>query len=380
MAAKTATASAGRRVREGCAVAFGSTTVSLDADDGAALQWLLESIDPWFTPTARPADWRVIVTSSASAFADLERRRPTAIAPRVCFAFDTEVVSLPTWESGGRTVLHDERRSCFFAVGDRTVDLVADPSSRRWRFTLLWILHEIVATRLRRTHLDLHSAAVATCGRALLIVGPKGAGKTTSSFHLLRSGRYRWIANDRAFVTANGGGGFAVRGMPTSVKIRPPMETEFPELSRGIPRVERPYLYSLDELSRQPGAYEPLGEIELALSPAQVADRLAAGRLGEAPVGAVLFPQVTGEIEGWRTERLAETRIADRLWANLYGGRRSERREPTVFEAVEGAASVSRAVAESLSQAVPGYHLLLGRNAYVEPAFSAGLRALLGTP
>src|SRR5262249_30843799 len=149
------------------------------------------------------------------------------------------------------------------------------------------------------------------------IVGPKRAGKTTLSFHLLRSGRCRWIANDRLFV-APSSAGFTARGMPTPVKILEPTLRQFPELGRGLRSVERPYLHALDEIA-VPAREERAPSDEFALSPAQLAHLLRVEPLASASLASILFPEIRTNLEGWEIQRLAPPEASERLWANLYG-------------------------------------------------------------
>ncbi|MEO8605093.1 MAG: hypothetical protein ABI629_21175, partial [bacterium] len=305
-------------------------------------------------------------------YAAIAARRPLDALSRVCFALDQQVVSLPAWREGGAVAIADLERSCFLAVEPFRVEICGDAATRRWRFTLQWVFHELAATRLRRTALDLHAAAVETRGAALLIVGPKGAGKTTLSFHLLRSGRCRWISNDRAFV-GRSATGFDVRGMPTPVKILAPTLSRFPELRRGLRPLERLYLHvvaeSIGDLDDRGGA----AQTEFALSPAQVAHQLRVEALDAAPLAAIVFPEIRSDVDRWVIERLDSEEVGAKLGTNLYG-RPSGRSEPTLFEEMEGGLHLpQRELAEELSASVPGYRVALGASCYTDPDFTARL-------
>ncbi len=360
-------------------LAIGPITIALTSNDGPAADWLVECLAPCFTPQRQAADWLVKLSRSAETYAQLSHRRPLDAAPRACFALDQEVISLPSWSSGGSVIVADLERSCFLIVAPFQVEVVGDPGTRRWRFTSMWVFHEIAASRLRRTQLDIHAAAVEAAGRAILIVGPKQAGKTTLSLYLLRTGHCRMIANDRVFA---GGAAtpVAVRGVPTAVKIRPPTLAAFPELRRGLPNVERPYLYTLDDLAKTATREELAESAEFALSPAQLAHQLQVERLDSAPLGAIVFPWIRTDVDGWGIERLDPKEVSAGIWANLYGSR-SGRRTPTLFEDLGGGPSVpSRSLADGLSEAAPGYRIVLGRGAYGEPDFARRLLEILVTP
>ncbi len=365
----------GRRIRrlEFEARLAGPVTVDLRSDDRAAAEWLVEFLHPWFVPSTRAGEIQVSVSSAQDAYAELSDRHPLGAAPRACFAFDQQVVSLPAWPTEEGVTVADLKRSCFLVVAPRRIALFGDPATRRWRFTLQLVFHEIAAARARRTDLDLHAAAIAAGGRAVVIVGPKRAGKTTLSFHLLRSERCRWIANDRAFVGNGGTAEFTIRGMPTAVKIQPPMLRDFSEIGRGLRNVERPYLHAVAEVVGASPGEELDGSAEFALSPPQLARQLNVKTLASAPLSAIVFPQIQPELAGFAVERLKTAEVSKGIWANLYG-KPSRRREPTLFEELDGGTSgLRRSLADALSRVVPGYRVILGRDAYAVPDFAARL-------
>ena len=155
--------------------------------------WMVDRVPrPSFGPTGQPCEFHVAVSSSRNAYAKIAGRCPLDATPRACFALDQRVASLPAWSMEGGVAVADVRRSCFLVVAPSRIGVFGDPSTRRWRFTLQLVFQEIAATRARRTDLDIHAAAIEVGGRAILIAGPKRAGKTTLFFHLLRWGGGGW--------------------------------------------------------------------------------------------------------------------------------------------------------------------------------------------
>jgi hypothetical protein len=353
-------------------LAGAASVIAVRGDDREALAWLAEFVAPWFAPTTRPADWQLTLSSAPTAYHELCARMPADAVPRACFALDQQAVALPAWSEQGALAIADVERSCALLVRPFAIDLIADPATRRWRFTLQWILHEIAATRLRRVALDLHAAALAGAHGGLLLVGEKGAGKTTLSFHLLRTGELRWIANDRAFVRL-ADGGCEILGMPTPVKILPPTLQRFPELQRALRSLERPYLDQLHEvIDARPGA-ATAERAEFALSPAQVAHQLGVTAAGSAPLQALLFPTIRRDLGGFMIERLDERAVANGLWHNLYG-RPSNRTAATPFEEVEGGRREPDAqLVARLCATIPAYRVTLGHDAYDDPRLAAQL-------
>jgi hypothetical protein len=363
----------------------------LAGDDPAALSWAREFFGPSLEPAAAVGGDRVVVHSAAGLYTELAAQVPADAAERPCFAFDQSMYLLPTVESERGLLAFDSRRSCVLVVRPAEVELVGDPASRRWRFTLVLVIHELAATRLRRNQLEIHASGVTAGGRTVLMTGPKGAGKTTLCFHLLRSGLVGWLANDRVFAGRQAGAGterqagagpeanaIVVRGVPTALKVRPPTAAEFPELSEGIPAIERPYLYGAEEAMPEPEA-EPRTAQELMLNPPQVARRLGAARTASAPLGTLLFPEVDPLGSGWSVEPLAPAEAAELIWSNLFGNA-AQPRPPTVFEELAGGrAEPDRALAEAMAGGAAAFRVVLGRGAYEEPDFARRFLTAVGS-
>ncbi len=340
-----------------------SIVVSLVSDDGAAAHWLEEYVTGWFIPGAARPDWNITLRVDAGAYAAVRARQPAEATLLPCFAFDTHVLSLPAWRDGHAWVVEDAERSCCLRFTPSNVELIADPDSNRWRFTSILVLLELAATRLRRTSLDLHAAAIAVRDRGLLIIGPKGAGKTTLALQLLRAGGCQWMANDRAFVRA-ADRGFALMGIPTVVKIRAAAIGDVAQLRAGLGGVARPYLLSLDELAAAVADDEPATAGEIALSPPQVLRRLTVQPRALARLAAIVVPHLDGRVDGHTIDALSTDETAAQLWANLYGNS-TARAQPTVVEELDGGRCLpSAALVEELACSVRGYRLRLGHNAY----------------
>jgi hypothetical protein len=350
--------------------------VELSSDDTAALDFVVEYFDPWFRVAQRRPEWVVTLSTAASTYARMRAQLPPDATLRPCFAHDQQVLSLPTWFCDDVVNICDRKRSCFLRIRPGRVDLIAEAGTRRWRFTLLWVVQEIAATRLRQSHVDVHAASVERSGRALLIAGPKNAGKTTLSFHLMKSCGFGLIANDRSFVDHQGAAP-AVVGMPTAVKVRPPTMTRFPELCRGLPPVARPYLYSRTELDNAEPSEEPVGSVDFALTPNQIGSRLGAESHAAATLGAMVFPQVCDDEPVWSVERLTPDEVVAAVLTNLYGAATGER-PATFFERFGGGRRhVSHALVTKIAAGVAGYRVRLGRDAYAGGALGARLSELL---
>jgi len=347
---------------------FGDVVIEVISSDDAALEWLVEFLDPWWRPTRRVPDWRLRVTVSAPRYRAAAHDRPDCAEPRDCFLFDQQVLSLPAWDAEGRTIVEDAERSLYFTVGDHDVEVVADPSTNRWRFPLVWILTEIAASRLRGRCLDLHAAAVEARDGAVVIAGPKHSGKSTLALEALCGGA-RWVGNDRVLVHGLGGAP-RVQGVPSAVKLRTDTATRLPGL-RAIAGVKRPSLLSEDELARAERTGDTDDDLDLAWTPAQIATILGVDRVAEAPLGAFVFPQLRADARSWEVQTLSIDELVVALTGSLYGGARLSG-TATLFEALAGGAHTPRgAQIEAAARSAPGYRLLLGSDAYDDGKLAA---------
>ncbi|HNV03097.1 MAG TPA: hypothetical protein PLE61_12215 [Vicinamibacterales bacterium] len=362
--------------------AFGRASLDADIDDPGAAAWLSEFLCPWAEPIqAGRGDVLVRFDAFSGAWDALARRR-LAPAPSAfpCFALDSRVVCLPGWPEAGSTVVVDEEFDCFYRVANRAVHIVARPGCRRARLGLMRTVREILVSRALDggTLLDLHAAAFAAGGRAVLLAGAKNAGKTTLLIHALASGHADFVANDRVFVSVDGNAAIAI-GVPTIVSVRPWTAAAFPAL-QGDGLSHAPTLSVGEDPPEGSGgaASAPVGLPNgAAWSPAQFTHRLRVARARGGTVHAVVLPVIDPEVSTWALEPLAPAKAEALLGACLYGAS-SHPRPRTIFEAA-GAAGLDaerRALmVRTLAAGAPCVSLRLGPDAYRESA-AGWLRAL----
>lgn len=356
---------------------FGPAAVDVELDDAGTAAWLSEFLCPWAEPAPGGCgDVLVRVDASGGAWEAWRRQRAArACLPVPCFALDSQVVYLPGWTEDGGTVAEDADLGCYYRVSAHAVEIAARPAYRRARLGLMRVVREILTSRALAggRWLDLHAAALAVGGYAVLIAGPKESGKTSLLMHALSSGQADFVANDRVFV---GGDPVAATGVPTIVSIRPGTARAFPGLQRDGDR--RPVSRCVGERPAAEDAAvadDPLRP--LALSPAQLARQLGVGRARGGVVAAVVFPVVDPGVGTWTLETLTQAEGGALLGACRYGAR-AEPRPKTIFE-IAGApapASIRAApVSPGLGPHVPYVRCRLGPDAYRESA-DGWLRAL----
>jgi len=98
---------------------------------------------------------------------------------------------------------------------------------------------------LRRGYLLLHASAVSREGRAVLLAGPPGAGKSTGALHLVEAG-FRFVSNDR--VLAKPVGEFVeALGYPKQPRVNPGTLLHHPRLSALLKPEDRSALAALPQ-------------------------------------------------------------------------------------------------------------------------------------
>jgi hypothetical protein len=346
-------------------------SLGLETDDTAAVDYLVEYFGSSLTPSEDPCAWIVEIDTTGETFESMRADRPEQPMTLPWFAFDQWTLELPSWRHGyGRLRADDEERGCAFALEPGRVLLAAGRANPRWRFSSVITVHETIGSQLRERALELHAAAIESDGSAVVVAGPKNAGKTTLSLNLLRSGGLGWLANDRLFAGFEEGVP-TIRGVPTPLRLPPEAVAAFPEPAEGLPpEVGRHHIHSFAELAGPPPP-EPRPGDELMVNLAQAARGMDVDRPAAARLGCFLFPTVDTSRRGWDLEPLDREQAVAELEANLFGTLARER-PPTVFENDTSPEAPAGLVAE-LAAAAPAWRLTLGEGAYSEPGFAEKL-------
>ena len=357
------------------AYGFLGTAIAVACDEPSILDWLDEFLSPAFERLAigSAADFHVLIHSDPSSYEAIAATRPNGTLPtRGCFALDREVVAHPHWMAAGRIVLDDVRLGAFYALEPGRAEVFLQPASPRARSAAMRVIREVASVRALKDPdlLLLHAAALEHRGRAVLIAGPKGSGKTTSLSYLAAASGARILTNDRALLRL-GGPEIEVRGIPTVVSIRDgTLELlSLPRLRslQRTPSASRHTLAEIETLAPQAHA-EPAEPFRL--SPAQLAHAVGVSLSARGRLSAIAFPEMRAEEASVRLDRLSPSEATRRLQQARFGIA-SAKSSPTVFEALLGAergeSREQRWLAE-LGRRVPCFSIGIATRAYRESA------------
>jgi len=304
------------------------------------------------------------MTSLGDRYAALARREAeNQLRPLPCFRLDRTLVTCPGWmEADGRIVAADKEFGCYYQAQDNELEVISQPRDRRARLGLMRVVRELAMLRAgaERETLDLHAAALAWGGRAILLAGEKNSGKTTLLAYALTSRHTALMANDRVIVE---GRGWRARGVPTLVSVRGETQRLFPALGNGLPRGAD--VLHQGELAAEAGA-PASAEGPLWLSLAQFARQMNSRLEPSAAVGAIVIPEISPSTRSWSLVPLEPSEAAACLRRNIYS-RTLAPHTDGIFQKMAKAltgADEHNCVLERLAARVPVMRCLLGPRAY----------------
>ncbi|MFN8641573.1 MAG: hypothetical protein U0802_07920 [Candidatus Binatia bacterium] len=263
-------------------LAFRDLRLAVASADATQLAWLLEFLSPAFTAVAGDAaDCRVEVIADAERLAAARAAVGDGAVPVTCLVQDRELVRLPAARDGDALVVrHDEVGIAYRVSGDRReVTLFTAPGADA-RGALMKVVREIAMSAAWMPRgLILHAAAFAVGDRAVLVAGPKRAGKTSLLLHALRLPGARLLANDRVALALDGAGAVA-HGLPTIVTLRPDTVARLlPDDAARRSALRHHFVRTVAEAEARPPVDDPaLRQLSCSPAPARPAARRRPGQ------------------------------------------------------------------------------------------------------
>ena len=350
---------------------FARHVTRVDAPD-PVLAWLEEFFAPQFPAIhGAPPDRTIRFVVDAREHQSLLARGPHPQAHRVdCFTLDTRILSAALWQTpDDRRLAFDEAARVFYRHSPGApgvVSATAAEDAGPARVALMRMVREFAMMDASRAGwLLVHGAAVQVGDGAMIVAGPKRAGKTTVLLHALLHEGGALVANDRVAIRLEEGHAF-VHGIPTIVSLRAESADWFPALALRLADGRYDFRRLLRE-RQAPATHAPVDRpAQWSLSPRQLCHLLDVESRATAGVSAVLFPTITGQpgaavLEALPADRAiaAWTTATFRPFPAAGMFRMDEASDPSATER-------RRSLTAQLVSGVPSFDCHLGTDAYGE--------------
>ena len=164
------------------------------------------------------------------------------------------------------------------------------PTPKALRVPLLRIIEDLFLNEIQRNRgIIVHASGVVADGRSTLVLGNKGAGKSSLLVKLLQNFDVQKLANDNVCLQLEKDE-MTVQGWPAFMKLCAGTVATHRELVHDFPEQARTVLDNDAELW---AVYE-----KIPLYPSQAAERFATRLAASAPLGAVILPRFTTSLPG----------------------------------------------------------------------------------
>ena len=376
----------------------GSSTL-VSCSDSRDLTWLLEFLRPsLWSRRSGASEWSVsLVRDGRERERLLRKRSGEGSQKKALFHLDTRTERFRVLEdAGSRWVVVDPlgETVCEVEPQRRRVRIVAEEDCWTSRLILMKFVRErAMRAAIEQGLLPLHAAGFVLEHSAVLIAGPKRSGKTSLLLHSLalataKTGRggtpqrlpIQYLSNDRTLL-GRSGSSMQARGLPTIVSLRTPSLELFPEMRERLEASGAAPSLSQAEANRfLVGRAQPWRGTRYTLSPRQLCEMSGVDARASAPVGAILFPRVSGAPGGIGMVKLRPAEARPHLVQALF--RAGETIQVgTLFGDPQKRLEVGRPDTErwidALTHQVGCYACDLGSNAYDDDAWLRRLTSLL---
>lgn len=344
--------------------------IHVACDDAAHLCWLDEFLTPAFTPVTGQVDCSVRLVMDPERFARWQAAGHTG-AELTAFILDNGERRLAAWHAPAPAMrLYDPDVPAFYHVTGREITVLGGHWRPPVRSALMRPVRELAMDAAQqRGGLLLHAAACAVDGRAMIIAGPKQAGKTSLLTYALAAAGADYCSNDRLLLHLNNSG-LRARSLPTVVSIRAGTLDLFPDIRHKIVCARWNLHSTLAECTQPHSGPTRIWNDRLCLTPRQYTAACGCAAVASAKPAVLLFPHRTGQPGGLTLEPISTEQRVARLAGSLFGASAhlplSEIRRSDVFCVPAGCASHQRAAVLEELAGLPTYVCLLGTDAYAD--------------
>jgi hypothetical protein len=353
-------------------------SIEVDEPDPARRRWLRENLSPFFVlGSSHLPGMTVQVVAGGSLDAANNLLEPDG--EYLCYAFESRTGRFPGQRVGDELWLEHEAFGVRLAFSRDRVRLCPVSRTSHVDLSTFRVIRELAVAELhaRRTHLQIHAACVEHAGRAIAIIGPKEAGKTTMVAYLCSQLGLPLIANDRVLL-AWGDGPLDVTGLPTIVQVRPGTLVQMSSCFRSVPDLDRVRHLTLNEYvaaCARLGPRRAAGPLRLSMPQFahEIRTRLSPG----APLGGIALLRFDPGARGLDVVELDNQETHQAILENSFG-RPDAAHDQTAFDDAVAARghTVPPAVGEPDLHSVTAISVRVGSDFLTSPSIAAELMSV----
>ena len=342
------------------------------------IPWLNEFLLPWLnSPSSIICERTIILVEDDTQFLSLSNQTQTILKDTkqqnvIGFLLDGSMVMLSIYRDvEGKPWLLDPKFKAFYQVDQEKIQIIVPTNYSEAKFMGARVIRELAMAKAIDNGVPiLHGAAVGKQNKGILILGDRGAGKTSFSAYCMTRLGFDFIANDRVAILNDGQEEIQVHGIPTLIRIRRPTSELLPEVEWR--RLSRPYSsrHPLSEaLALNQDSCEDVQD-DIFLSPTQYPWLLGVRTISEIPLRLLLFPCIVLENKA-KDDKLYFERLSTQETYRLLQDNSfsrwlpEEKRRAFCLEENQppDIAGIAR-VLQRMSQAIPAYRCFLTPNVY----------------
>lgn len=199
---------------------YEGVTIRVGSRSPSDLQWLEEFLYPWFELSTSAPDICVEYQVDPDKFREFQTHGYPG-EPVDAFMMDTQIIRYPQWiVSGQPCLLFDEKLALFIQIEEHRIMIIAGQKDPVSRLQIMRVVRELaMGVAQARGGRFLHASALTLRDKAIIVIGRRGAGKTSMLSYLLSHLDADLLTNDRLLLRLQGNE-VSFRGMPTVISIR----------------------------------------------------------------------------------------------------------------------------------------------------------------
>ncbi len=288
-------------------------------------EWLQEFFCPHFQIVDQSdCDYQIFFREDTADYEKLlEKQEQYSHNLINCFLLDNRVIIFPGFKiNNNELIVSDDNFKVFYLIDKEhgKIQILTTKNNYRARIALMRVIRELTMNYYMVSQgIFIHGSAFEIDGKAMIIVGNKGAGKTTLMLYNLLNKRTKYLSNDRLFILEESNN-YLVKGMPTIASILPSSLEMLPTFKSRLYASFFNVQYTKKE-AKELGELPKIGKnSKIGITPAQLSEITETLPISQAKLGAIVFPKITHQKGDIKLTKLSENDAEAMFEIAIFGG------------------------------------------------------------